>query len=111
MKKGAMTLMIVLSVLFMASLAAAGNSQLEHYYNDYVTDKIMNCCKTASLLNHCQNCRMKELKEMRAAQAKFYEQNRTELVKSMLKNEVGKISYKIDYLLITHFKNREQDKL
>jgi len=111
MKKGAIALIVVLGLILVAGSASAGSSQLEHYYNDYITGKIYDCCKTASLFKEFRNCRMQELTEMRAAQAKFYEQNRTDLIKGMLRNDVRKDAHKIDYFLMTQFKNGWRENL
>ena len=110
MKTKIIALIIVSGLLLVTGSAIAGNSQLEHYYNDYITQKIYNCCKTASLFKECQNASMKELAEMRAAQAIFYEQNRADLIKGMLSHDVSIEAYRIDYFLITQFKNGKRQK-
>ena len=105
MKTGTIVLIIALGLLVLPATAVAGNSELEHYYNDYITEKIYNCARTASIFDACCNVRMTECEVMRAEQAVFYQQNRAELVKAMLANDMGRQTFKIDYFLISRFKN------
>lgn len=105
MKKTVFTLVVIGGLLWMAGFAAAGSSQLEGYYDNYITGKINNCCKTVSVLHNCTNHRMGDLKTMRAEQAKFYTENRDQLIRIMVEQGVGKEAHKIDYFLITEFKN------
>jgi hypothetical protein len=104
MRRRTIRLIIVLGSLVIAGTSFAGSSELEHYYNDYISEKIYDCSRTASIFNACYNGRMTELTEMRAAQAKFYQKNRAELVKILLANDMGLRKFKIDYFLISRFK-------
>lgn len=115
MKKLAITLMIVMGIFVMANTSSGGDDQLKAenndyltIYNHYLTMKINQCNQTAPLFNVCCNTRMSELSQMRAAQAKFYEENRAALVEAMLLNDVGTQAHQIDYFLIDQFKNRHR---
>ena len=102
MKRLMITLMAIAGLLLTASLAHADMSQLEMYYNDYITKKIVNCERIASMENHTNSC-MVRLVEMRSAQAKFYREHREELVKEMVESNFGKKPHKIDHFLIGKF--------
>lgn len=105
MKKMAVIFMIATGIFIVATASSGGESEMRNYYNDYLTMKINNCKQTASAFHGaCSNSRMKELMELRAAQATFYEKNRAELVETMLSNGVEKKTYKMDYFLIKYFK-------
>lgn len=108
MKKTAIILMIVIGIFAVASTSSAGESELEAYYNDYLTMKINKCAQTAHVFNVCYNTRMYELIQMRAAQAEFFEKNRNMLVKTMILNKVGTRPDQIDYFLMSQFKNRHR---
>ena len=102
MKKLLITFVTIVGVLLAVSLTHADMSQLKMYYNDYITEKIINCKRIASMNNHINSC-MVQLVEMRSAQAKFYKKHRNELVKEMVESDIGKEAHKIDYFLITKF--------
>ena len=87
-----------------SSLTYADMSQLEMYYNDQITKKIVNCKRIASMENHTNSC-MVQLIEMRSAQAEFYKKHREELVKEMVDSNLGKKPHKIDHFLITKFQD------
>jgi hypothetical protein len=108
-KEGAMkwlliTLMAIVGLLLAASFARADMSQLEMYYNDYITKKIVNCKRIASMNNVESPC-VVHLVEMRSAQAKFYRKHREELVKEMVESNLGKKPHKIDHFLISKFQD------
>ena len=96
------TIVAIVGLLLVASLTHADMSHLELYYNDQITNKIVNCKRIASEKNHNNPC-MIRLVEMRSAQVKFYREHREELVKEMVKSNVGTKQHKIDYFLITKF--------
>ena len=108
MKKTAIILMIVIGIFAVASTSSAGESELEAYYNDYLTMKINKCAQTAHVFSVCYNTRMYELIQMRAAQAEFYKKNREVLVEAMISNDVGTRAHQIDYFLMSQFKNRHR---
>lgn len=108
MKKTAIILMIVIGIFAAANTSSAGDSELEAYYNDYLTMKINKCDQTAHVFSVCYNTRMYELIQMRAAQAEFYKKNREVLVETMISNDVGTRVHQIDYFLINQFKNRRR---
>ncbi|MCF8036922.1 MAG: hypothetical protein K9K62_08635 [Desulfobacteraceae bacterium] len=108
MKKTAIIFMIVIGLFVVANTSSAGETELEAYYNDYLTMKINKCDQTAHVFNVCYNTRMYELIQMRAAQAEFYEKNREVLVEAMISNDVGTRAHQIDYFLINQFKNRHR---
>jgi hypothetical protein len=106
-KEGAMkglmiTIVAIAGLLLVASLAHADMSQLEVYYNDQITQKIVNCKRIASMENHTNSC-MVQLIEMRSAQANFYRKHRKELVKEMVESDLGKEPHKINYFLVIKF--------
>ena len=103
MKKLMVTAVAIAWLLLAASLSHSDMSQLELYYNDCITEKIVNCERIASMKNHKNSC-MVQLVEMRSAQAKFYREHREELVKKMVVRKIGTESHKIDHFLITKFK-------
>jgi hypothetical protein len=92
----------IAGLLLSASLARADMSQLEMYYNDYITKKIVNCKRIASMNNVESPCVVR-LIEMRSAQAKFYRKHREEQVKEMVESNLGKKPHKIDHFLVTKF--------
>jgi hypothetical protein len=102
MKRLMITIMAIVGLLLVASLAHADMSQLELYYNDHITKKIVNCKRIASTKNQNNPC-MVRLVEMRSAQAKFYKRHREELVKEMVARNIGTEQHKIDYFLTTKF--------
>ena len=102
MKRLIFAIVAIFGMLLVASLAHADMSQLELYYNDCITEKIVNCEGIASMKNHKNSC-MVRLVEMRSAQAKFYRKHRKELVREMVENDLGKEKHKIDHFLITKF--------
>jgi len=105
MKKLMITIVaIVVGLLVTASLANADMNELEMYYHDCITEKIINCERIASMNNHTNSC-MVQLIEMRSAQAKFYRKHRKELVKEMVESDLGKEPYKVDYFLISKFQD------
>jgi len=105
MKKLMITIVaIVVGLLVTASLAHADMNELEMYYHDCITEKIINCERIASMNNHTNSC-MVQLIEMRSAQAKFYRKHRKELVKEMVESDLGKEPYKVDYFLISKFQD------
>jgi len=98
MKKLMITIVaIVVGLLVTASLAHADMNELEMYYHDCITEKIINCERIASMNNHTNSCR--------SAQAKFYRKHRKELVKEMVESDLGKEPYKVDYFLISKFQD------
>ncbi|MFP4531869.1 MAG: hypothetical protein ACLFNS_04200 [Desulfobacterales bacterium] len=105
MKKTIFALIVTGCLLGTAGFAAAGSSPLEGYYDNYIMKKINNCCKTASMLQKCDNPRVSDLKSMRSEQAKFYTEKKGQLIRSMVERGVGIEAHKIDYFLITEFKN------
>ena len=101
--KGLMiTIVAIVGLLLVASLAHADMSELEMYYHDHITGKIINCERIASIENHTNSC-MVQLIEMRSAQANFYRKHRKELVKEMVESDLGKEPHKIDYFLVSKF--------
>lgn len=113
MKKMAIVVVIVMGVFAMANTSSGGDARLKTdnsdyltIYNHFLTMKINNCNQAASRFNVCCNDRMYELREMRAAQAEFYEKNRTALVNAMLSNGVDTQPHRINYFLISQFKDR-----
>jgi ABC-type thiamine transport system substrate-binding protein len=104
MKRLLVTLVAIVGLLLAASLAQADMSQLEMYYHDYITKKIVNCHRIASMNNVESPC-VVQLIEMRSAQAKFYREHREELVKEMVESDLGKKPYKVDYFLISKFQD------
>ena len=102
MKRLMFTIVAIVGLLLVGSLAYADTSELELYYNDQITSKIVNCKRIASKKNHNNPC-MIRLVEMRSAEAKFYRTHREELVKEMVKSNIGTKQHKIDYFLITKF--------
>jgi hypothetical protein len=110
MKKLIAALIILLGVLLTVNFSQADSSQLRSYYNDFITKKIANCERIASIDNDQNSC-VVELVKMRALQAEFYKKYRAELVRTMVATDVGKEPHKIDYFLVTQFNNREQHAL
>jgi hypothetical protein len=102
MKKLIIAAVVMVGLLLAANIALADMSRLELYYNDWITKKIVNCERIASMKNHKNSC-MVQLTEMRSAQAQFYREHREELVKEMVESDIGKEPHKIDYFLITKF--------
>jgi len=102
MKKLMIKFLAIVGVLLAVSLTHADMSELEMYYHDCITKKIINCKRIASMENHNNPC-MVQLVEMRSAQATFYRQHRKELVKEMVGSDLGKEPHKIDHFLITKF--------
>jgi len=104
MKRLILALVAIVGLLLGASLAHADMSQLELYYNDCITDKIVDCERIASMKKHENSCVVR-LVEMRSAQAQFYRKHRKKLVKEMVENDLGKKQHKIDYFLVTKFQD------
>jgi ABC-type thiamine transport system substrate-binding protein len=98
------TIVAIVGLLLVASFARADMSELEMYYHDHITRKIINCETIASMENHTNSC-MVQLIEMRSAQANFYRKHRNELVKEMVGSDLGKEPHKIDYFLISKFQD------
>jgi hypothetical protein len=107
MKQSLTALIILSGVLLMINFSQADSSHLYAYYDSYMTEKITNCQRIATISN-CQNSPLADLVKMRALQAEFYNTYRTELVENMVASDVGKKPYKIDYFLIKQFKNGQQ---
>jgi hypothetical protein len=107
MKQSLTALIILSGVLLMINFSQADSSHLYAYYDAYMTEKITNCERIATISN-CQNSSLIELVKMRALQAEFYNKYRTELVENMVANDLGSEPYKIDYFLIKQFKNGQQ---
>ncbi|MDZ7832627.1 MAG: hypothetical protein U5L07_12810 [Desulfobacterales bacterium] len=105
MKKTIFALIVTGCLLGTAGFAAAGSSALEGYYDNYIMKKINNCYKTASVLQKCDNPRVSDLKRMQSEKAIFYTENKAQLIRSMIEKNVGSEPYKLDYFLITEFKN------
>ncbi len=103
MKKLLITIVVMVGLLLAASVFHADMAQLEAYYNEYITNKIVNCQRIASMENHNNPC-FNRLIKMRCCQAKFYRKHREELVKEMIARNIGKKPHKIDYFLVTKFK-------
>ena len=97
----------IVGMLMVASFASADSSQLELYYNDCITKKIVNCKRIASAKNHSSSS-MARLVEMRSAQARFYSKYREELVKEMIVHNIGTKPHKIDHFLLTRFKESNE---
>ena len=102
MKRSLLTSILVIAMLLAASFVLADISELELYYNNCITKKIVNCERIASAKNH-NNPSMVRLVTMRSAQAKFYRKHREELVKEMVARNIGTKQHKIDYFLTTKF--------
>ena len=92
----------VVGLLVTANIAHVDMSGLEMYYHDFITKKIVNCERIASMNNHVNSC-MVSLVEMRSAQARFYRKHREELVREMVARNIGREPHKIDHFLITKF--------
>jgi hypothetical protein len=105
MKASVITMFVIAAMLLRAHFVHAEGGQLESYYNDYLTKKIANCERIASISTGTTGkCWSKiRLVEVRAAQAKFYRQHREELVKEMVESNLGKKPHKIDHFLISKF--------
>ena len=104
MRELIITTVAIVGLLMAASFAHADMSQLELYYNDHITKKIVNCKRIASTKNHNNPC-MIRLVEMRSAQAKFYRKHREELAKEMVASNIGTEPHKMDHFLITKFQD------
>jgi hypothetical protein len=104
-RKIAVVPLIAVAILLSPNLSVVWSSNLQSFYNDYVTSKITNCKRIASDFGNCRNQLMFELARTRALQAQFYEIYRADLVNTMVVNGVGKKCHRIDYFLITQFKN------
>jgi hypothetical protein len=102
MKRLMITIVAIIGLLMAASLTHADSSRLELYYNDCITKKIVNCKRIASKKKHDNPC-MIRLVEMRSAEANFFRTHREELVKEMVRSNIGTKPHKIDYFLITKF--------
>ena len=103
MQRLLITIVAIVGLLLAASLAHADRGQLEQYYNNQITKKIVNCKRIASAKNQNNPC-MVRLVEMRSAQAKFYSKHREELVKEMVARNIGTEQHKIDYFLTIKFR-------
>jgi len=109
MKKFIIPSIIIFGILALAAHVSGGEKQLKDYYNQYIIQKIDDYKRTANIFDdECSNSCMKKLMEMKASQAEFYTEYKTELVNMMLSREVEKRPYKMDYFLITQFKERER---
>jgi len=109
MKKMIIPSIVFLGILVLAVSASGDEAQLTNYYNDCISQKIDDCRRTANIFDGvCNNSCMRKLMEMRASQAKFYNNNKSELVNRMLLHDIGKKLYKIDYFLISQFKEKNQ---
>jgi hypothetical protein len=102
MKRLTFVIVAIVGLPLVASLTHAGMSQLEPYYNDQITKKIVNCRRIGLEKNH-DNPSMIRLVEMRSAQAEFYRKHREELVQEMVARNIGKEPWKIDHFLVTKF--------
>lgn len=103
MKKVVITIVVMVGLLLAASVFHADMTQLEAYYNECITKKIVDCQRIASMENHNNPC-FNRLVKMRCCQAKFYGKHREELVKEMIARNIGTKPHKIDYFLVTKFK-------
>jgi hypothetical protein len=52
MKKLVITIVVMVGLLLVASVFHADMTQLEAYYNECITKKIVNCQRIASMENH-----------------------------------------------------------
>ncbi|MFO7837920.1 MAG: hypothetical protein R6X08_00280 [Desulfosalsimonadaceae bacterium] len=107
------TIFLFATAIFLAGFPAVGAfaedpGDLEACYNAQITKKI-ECCKcTAQLFNTCCNRRMKQLKQMRAQQADFYEANREALVNAMMTDKVNPRPDAVEYYLISRFQKNKR---
>jgi hypothetical protein len=102
MRKSLGAIIVFAGILLVAGVANADSNQLTTFYDDYLTKKIDNCERIASIDKHSSSS-MVNLVKMRALQAKFYKRYRQELVRDMVASNLGTEPHKIDYFLITKF--------
>ena len=103
-------IIVFAGILLVAGFANADSNQLTTFYEDYLTKKIDNCERIASIDKHSSSS-MVNLVKMRALQAKFYKQYRQELVRDMVASNLGTDSHKIDHFLVTKFHAKVQDTI
>lgn len=108
MTKKAIALMIGLGILLAANSSLADSSQLTAFYEDYLTEKIANCERIASIDKPGSSC-MIDLVRMKALQSKFYKQYRQELVRKMVASNLGTKPHKSEYFLVTEFNGTFKD--
>lgn len=110
MKKLMLTVVVVVGLLLVAGFACADSNQLTTFYQDYITKKIANCERIASIDKH-ESSYMANLVKMRDLQAKFYKQYRQELVREMVAIDLGTEPHKIDHFLIIRFHAKVDDTI
>ena len=103
--KRTILLIIAMGLLLAVQAYAADSGRLKLSCEDRISKKIADCQRTAHLFSSCSNPSIEAIREMRRLQADFYQRHRAELVNAMLATEVGDQTHKIDYFLITQFKN------
>jgi hypothetical protein len=97
--------MSTMIVLLATQAYAADSGPSRAYYDACINRKITDCQKIAHLFRQCSNPRMESLRTMRSRQADFYREHKSQLVEQMMKNGLGTRLHRIDYFLITEFKN------
>jgi hypothetical protein len=100
--KACICVLAAIGVLFSALPAWADPGVQAAFYNDCITQRIINCQKKVELSGSNSPC-MKNCARLNARQAKFLEQHRDRLVKEMMTQNVRMEPYVVDYYLITTF--------
>lgn len=102
MKKRIISTVFIFIILFGANLAHAQTNQQEYFYNSCIDKRIAECEIKASMAD-TQSPYLQRCAEINLNQAQFYMENRDELVKQMVAENLGMKAHEVDHFLIKVF--------
>jgi hypothetical protein len=101
------TITVVLVIYLIAVFPNTGrtdeNEQLEKYYMGYISECICKNESKAALLHTSRSANLKEDGAIYKQKAVFLTNNQNVLVDEMIRKEIGKKPYKVDYYLNKKF--------
>jgi hypothetical protein len=85
-------------------LVYAGTGQATSYYGDCIDQKIEQCERKADFID-CMSDPLRKWARMNKLKAKYFKENKKELINEMVAQDLGQKQYKTDYFLNKSFSN------
>jgi len=101
---------LILGMCGLFSIAWADISTRNLFYETWIEEEIGRCRLKANLV-HSRGENLRNYGEKAAAQVGFYGKSKHQLVRTMVEESVGRKPYKINYFLITAYKQHQSRSL
>ena len=107
MKRQLLLILVVIIFAFFLGISAAigdenNSGQLTDFYDNFLNEKIAQCRSKAELIKSSSS-NIQNWAEIESDKAAFFSKNKDMLIKELIKNDIGRKPYKIEYFLNKKF--------